>query len=168
MSAALAMPYIVATASAAAEANLPVWRPRPIDGLAFYRKHTVTLLRRYLQISMEIGRVPCVLGNTTFRGRVSHYRLRTFEYGLIFVLDVEKCLKQLDRLSRTVVGHVALEDHTPPEAAILTGESVRSIGRIYHEALDRLTRVFLTLRLLDADVENLSRGRGEIEGNEAR
>lgn len=158
MSAALAMPCIVSAARAVAETGLPVWRPKPIDGFAFYRRHTVALLRRYLQVSIEIGRAPCVLGNNVFRGRVSHYRLRTFEESLIFVLDVERCLKQLDRVSRAIVAHVALEDYSPPQAALLTGESVRSAGRIYREGLDRLTRLFLSFGLLEPNVENLSRG----------
>jgi len=166
MSAALAMPCILSTAEAFAETGLPVWRPKPIEGLAFYRKHTLAILRRYLLTSMEIGRTPCVLNNIVFQGRVSHYRLRTFEDSLIFVLDVERCLKRLDGRSRTVIAHVALEDYTPPQAALLTGESVRSVARIYHEALDRLTRFFLTFRLLDPNVEKLSRGEAGIESND--
>jgi hypothetical protein len=100
------------------------------------------------------------------RGRVSSYRLRTFEDGIIFVLDVEKALKQLDRLSRAVVNRVALEDYSIPEAAALTGESERSINRIYGEAMDRLTAVFLQFGLLMPNVENLSRGEAKIQSNE--
>jgi len=168
MSAALAMPCVVSTATAVAEADVPVWRPRAVDGLAFYRRRTVALLRRYMQVSMEIGRAPCALSNNTAisRARVSHYRLRTFEDTLIFVLDVEKCLGRLDRVSRTIVARVALEDYTPPEAALLTGESVRSVARIYHDALDRLTRFFFAFRLFDPNVENLSRGEASNQGND--
>ena len=99
MSAALAMPCIVAMATAVAE-PLSRARPKPIAGFAFYRKHTLALLHRYLRISMEIGRAPSALGRIVLRGRVSSYRLRTFEDGMIFVFDVEKALKRLDRLSR--------------------------------------------------------------------
>jgi hypothetical protein len=150
----------MSTATAVAVADLPVWRPRPVDGLAFYRKRTVALLRHYMQISMEIGRAPCALGNKSAfsRAKVSHYRLRTFEDTLIFVLDVEKCLGKLDRLSRTIVARVALEDYSPTETALLTGESVRSVARIYHGALDRLTRLFLAFQLFEPNVEMLSRG----------
>ncbi len=157
MSAALATPCIVSTATAVAENDLPAWRPRPVDGVAFCRKRTVALLRRYLQISMEIGRAPCVLGNINARGRVSCYRLRTFEDGIIFVLDVEKCLNKLDRLSRAIIAHVVLEDYSSLETAALTGESMRSVGRIYRQAMDRLTRLFWDFGLLDPNVENLSR-----------
>lgn len=158
MSALPALPCILADAAAVAATDLPIARPKPIDGLAFYRKHTVGLLRRYLQTSMEIGRSPCVLGNMVFRGRMSSYRLRSFEDGVIFIFDVEKCLKQLDPLSRKILTHIALEDYTAPEAARLTGESERSVQRIYGEALGRLTRIFLTYGVLEDPEEMLSRG----------
>ena len=167
MSAILAMPCIVATATAVAEAELPVGRPKPIAGFAFYRKHTVALLRRYAQLSMELGQAQSALGKMVPRGRVSSYRLRTFEDGLIFVLDVEKCVKQLDQISRRVVGHVAIEDYTMMEAVTLTGQSLRSIARIYGEAMDRLTDLFLRSGLLGPNVENLSRGEAKIQSNEA-
>jgi hypothetical protein len=165
MSALLAIPCVVETIAAATESALPVARPKPIEGLAFYRKHTAGLLHRYLRISMEIGRAPCVLGNLVFRGRVSSYRIRTFEDHVIFILDIEKCLKQLDRLSQQVVAHIALEDYTNLETAALTGESVRSVARLYGEALDRLTRLFLRFGLLEPNAEKLSRGEAKIQSN---
>ncbi len=62
---------------------------------------------------MLVGRAPCFLGNHVFRGRVSSHRLPSFEDAVIFLFDVEKCLKQLDRFSQVVVTHIALEDYTP-------------------------------------------------------
>lgn len=167
MSAALALPFDIATATAVASADLPFARPKPIAGFAFYRKHTLALLRRYLRLSMELGRAPSALGKITLRGRVSSYRLRTFEDGLIFVLDVEKCVDQLDKTSRTIVEHVVLEDYSLLEAAALTGESMRSASRIYSEAMNRLTALFLQFGLLEPNVENLSRGEAKIESNDA-
>lgn len=158
MSAARVMPWVLTTALAVAEPAMPQWRARPIDGLAFYRKHSVALLRRYLSVSMELGRTPCVLGNTVFRGRVSSYRMKSFEDLVIFVFDIEKCLKQLDRPTQAVIGHVALEDYTMLETANITGDSQRSVSRMYGEGLDKLTRIFLEYGLLDAELENLSRG----------
>jgi hypothetical protein len=161
MSAAPAVPLTIETAWAVAETGLPVSRIRPIDGYAFYRRHTIALLRRYLQVSMELGRTPCVLGNVVFRGRVSSYRMSTFEDLLIFVFDIEKCLKQLNRASQSVIAHMVLEDYTALETAAITGESLRSVTRLYGETLDRLTRQFLQFGLLKPDVENLSRGEAE-------
>lgn len=157
MSAMHALRGVVPEARAVAEADLPKARAKPIAGLAFYRKHTLGLLKRYLQLSVELGRTPSVLGKIVLRGEVSSYRLRTFEDGLIFVLDVEKCIRQLDKTSREIVTYVALEDYTVVQAVTLTGQSPRSIARIYGAAMDRLTALFLEFGLLDANVENLSR-----------
>ena len=161
MSAALAFPCIIPAAEAVAEPQFPLWRARPIDGIAFYRKLSIGLLRRYFRVSMELGRTPCLLGNMVFRGRVSSYRMTTFEDLVIFVFDIEKCLKKLDRTAQAAIAHVVLEEYTVPEAAEMTGESVRSMTRIYAEALDRLTRLFLDFGLLDPNPEKLSRGEAE-------
>jgi len=160
------MPCVVVTATAVAESELPRARRKPLEGFALYRKHTLALLQRYLHVSMELGRAPSALGKMMLRGRVSSYRLRTFEEGLIFILDVEKCINQLDRISRRVVAHVALEDYTMMEAAALTGESPRSVTRIYGEAMNRLTELFVRFGLLEPNVENLSRGEHKIQSNE--
>jgi hypothetical protein len=53
------------------------------------------------------------------------------------------------------------------EAVTLTGQSLRSIARIYGEAMDRLTDLFLRSGLLGPIVENLSRGEAKIQSNEA-
>ena len=66
MSAALTLPYVWATVNEpAAETKR---RLRPLGGLAFYRKRTEILLRRYMSVSMDMGRVPSVMGNLEFRG----------------------------------------------------------------------------------------------------
>jgi hypothetical protein len=167
MSAALAFPVVLESAMAVAETLLPTARPRPLGGLAFYRRHTEALLRRYLATSMEIGRVPSLLGNVVFRGRVSSYRVQSFEDRIIFVFDVEKCLKRLDRTSQEVVVHIALEAYSAQEAATMMTQGLRSVERVYGEALDRLTRQFLEIGLLQPNTEKLSRGEAENEGNES-
>lgn len=159
MSAAVAIPCRIEMAKAVAA--LPVARPKPADGYAFYRKHTAALLRRYLRTSMQIGRTPCVLGNVVFRGHVSSYRIRTFEDSIIFVLDIEKCLRQLEQVLQGIVAHVVLQDYTFFETAAITGESLRSVIRMHGEALDRLTRLFLEKGLLDPNGNGVSRGERE-------
>jgi hypothetical protein len=117
--------------------------------LAFYRKYTETLLRRYMYRSMEIGRMPSLLGDFSFRGRSSVRKARSFEDGVIFVHDVEQCLKRLGAFDREVVKRVALQEYTVAEAAPMLGLSVRSAVRRYAEALDRLTVLFLDRELLE-------------------
>src|SRR5277367_4118027 len=121
---------------------------RPIETLAFYRKHTEALLREYMQKSMEMGRTPSILGNCVFRGKVSSYRLHSFEDTVIFVFDIEKCLKRLDKFSQEVVARIALQEYSRVETAALTGQSLSSILRKYGEAIDTLTGIFLEYDLL--------------------
>jgi hypothetical protein len=126
-------------------------RSEPIETLAVYRKHTEALLRQYMQRSLETGRTPSILGNCMFRGKVSSRQLHSFEDTVIFVLDVEKCLKRLDKFSQGVVARVALQEYSQGETAAMTGHSLRSIVRKYAEAIDILTELFLENELLKLD-----------------
>jgi len=161
MSLALAIPCALPLAWAVAECDLPEARPRPLQGSALYRKHVLALLRRYLRIATEIGRVPSPLNKIVLRGNVSSYHLRTFEDGIVFVLDVEKAIAQLDRLSRSLVTHIALEDYSMVEAALMTRESVRSVTRIYGQAMNRLTALFLQFGLLEPKCGKLVKREAE-------
>jgi hypothetical protein len=116
--------------------------------LAFYRKYTEGMLRRYMYRSMEIGRVPALLGDFSFRGRASNKKGYTFEDSVIFVHDVERCLTKLNGVERELVKRLALQEYTLAETAALTGMSVRTVGRRYCDALDQLTEVFLRLKLM--------------------
>src|ERR1035438_8174266 len=100
----------------------------PVVSLAFYRKHTESMLRRYLYASMQVGRAPSILGDPIGRGWVSSRPVRTFEDAVIFVLDVETCLNQLSSLDRQMLCRVVLQEYTQAEAAILMGMSVRTIS----------------------------------------
>ncbi len=126
-------------------------RTEPIASLGFYRKRTEALLRRYLQVSMEMGRTPSILGQCVFRGKVSSYRLRSFEDAVIFVFDIEKSLKRLDKFSQELVARITLQEYSQGETAALTGQSLRSIVRKYAEAIDALTAILLEYELLEVD-----------------
>ena len=149
MSAALVVRCVQAKRAAQKEeqAEKPATTQAPVE-MAFYRKYTEGMLRRYMYRSMEIGRVPSLLGDFSFRGRSSNQKAYTFEDSVIFVHDVERCLARLNRLERELVGRIALQEYTLAETAELTGMSVRTVVRRYSEALDRLTQVFLRLKLL--------------------
>lgn len=121
-------------------------------GTAFYRKRTERLLRRYMRASMEMGRTPSLLGTTVFRGRASSYRLRTFEDCIIFIFDVEKCVKRLDDESKELIARIALQEYTYEETAKLTQQSARSVGRKYALALDRLTDILIDAEILDLSI----------------
>ena len=115
--------------------------------LAFYRRHTESMLRRYLYASMQVGRAPSILGDPIGRGWVSSRPVRTFEDAVIFVLDLERCLNQLGWLDRQMLSRIVLQEYTQVEAASLLGMSVRTVSYKFPLALDRLTE-----KLLEADL----------------
>jgi hypothetical protein len=165
MSAALQLPLSFETGAASAGwrierrrwARQPAARPatksataqtEPAANLAFYRKHTESMLRRYLYASMQVGRAPSILGDPVGRGWVSSRPVRTFEDAVIFVLDIEKCLNELGSLDRELLSRIVLQEYTQLEAAPLIGMSVRAISYKYPLAVDRLTEKLLRDSLL--------------------
>lgn len=120
----------------------------PEVSLAFYRKHTEKILRRYLYASMQVGRAPSILSDPVGRGWASSRPIRTFEDAVIFVLDVERCLDRLGPLDRQILSRVVLQEYTQAETAVLLGMSARSISYKFPQALDRLTEHLLATGLL--------------------
>lgn len=120
----------------------------PAVALAFYRKHTEKMLRRYLYASMLVGRAPTILGEAVSRGWVSCRRVKTFEDAVIFVLDIERCLDRLGPIDRAILSRIVLQDFTFAETAAVLGISVRAMSYKYPQALDRLTELLLRSGLL--------------------
>ncbi len=116
--------------------------------LWLYRERTVGMLRRYLRISIEVGRLPSLLGREFFRTRVTSYRVSTFEDAVIFVHDVERSLERLDAFDKKLIGRIVLQEYTHEEAARLLQCGRRTVGRRFPEALDRLSENFLAGGLL--------------------
>jgi hypothetical protein len=111
--------------------------------LCLYRDRTIALLRKYMRLALDTGRVPSVLGKEIFRSKVSSYRMITFEDAVVFVHDVENCLERLDEWSRTLISRSVMEEYTYDELAIMLNCSKRTIIRSFRDALDRLTQMFL-------------------------
>ena len=131
-------------------ANVSVTRAGEVDPeLSVYRSHTVALLRRYFRMSIELGRLPTVLGREFFRSKVTSYRMHSFEDVVILVHDVERCLGRLDETSQQVVARVILQEHSYDEAAALLGWPRRSMARMVMDATDRLSQMFLQAGLLE-------------------
>lgn len=120
----------------------------PDPELSVYRSHTVALLRRYFRMSIELGRLPTVLGREFFRAKVTSYRMHSFEDVVILVHDVERCLGRLDERSQEVVARVIFQEHTHEEAAALMGWTRKTLSANVVTALDRLSEMFLRERLL--------------------
>jgi len=97
-------------APAGVEEAVPVAEAKaPAPKMAFYRKYTEAMLRRYQTMSMEAGRVPSLLGRELFRGNVSSYTVHSFEDVVIYVHDVERCLARLDPGQQHLVRRIALQ-----------------------------------------------------------
>jgi hypothetical protein len=113
-----------------------------------YRERTTALVRKYCRLSLELGRVPSLLGREFFRSRVTSYRMHNFEDVVIFVYDVERCLGKLDGVSRALIARIVMQEYTQEEAARMLGYNPRTVERKYPEALDRLTSILLEAELL--------------------
>jgi len=120
----------------------------PLVSYAFYRKHTEKLLQRYLQASFLIGRSPTLLAESVDQGWASCRKVRTFEDALIFVLDIEKCIRKLSKLDLQIISRVVIQNNTQKEAAALIGINLKTLNLRLPEALDRLTEKLVKADLL--------------------
>jgi DNA-directed RNA polymerase specialized sigma24 family protein len=98
---------------------------------------------------MEAGRVPSLLGKEMFRGKVTSYRVESFEDVVIFVHDVGKCIAKLDTEQQQLISRIALQEYTFGEAAQLLDLKPRTVVRRYGSAVDRLTRALLNAGMLE-------------------
>ncbi len=130
------------------EQKLGMHEDKPPESLAFYRRHTESLMRRYLYASMQVGRAPSILGDPVSRGWASSRPVKTFEDAVIFVLDIENCLGKLGSLDRELLSRVVLQEYTQVEAAMMLGMSIRTVSYRFPLALDRLTEKLLEASLL--------------------
>jgi hypothetical protein len=149
MSAALVLPFLWATAVETVGAGMPGAPPRRVEPeMAFYRKYTEAMLRRYVRMSMEAGKVSSLLGQELFRGNVTSCRVEGFDDVVIFKHDVERCLARLDPEQHDLVSRMAIQEYTVGETAVLMGIPPRTVIRRYARALERLTRIFLAVKML--------------------
>jgi hypothetical protein len=122
---------------------------RTAPEVAFYRKYTEGLLRRYVRLSMEAGRAPSLLGREMFRGNVTNYSVQGFDDVVIFVHDVESCVKMLDEEGQHLIRRISILEFTLEETASLLQLPLRTVHRRYGRALDELTEIFLERKLLE-------------------
>jgi Sigma-70, region 4 len=114
-----------------------------------YRRRTMALLRRYARASVEVGRLPSLLGREFFRTRVTSYTMRNFEDVVIFVTDMEQAIEKLTALERKILAMNALEEYSTDEVARLLSCTPRNVRRILQDALDQLSRILLAGGLLE-------------------
>jgi len=130
-----------------------------------YRERTIALLRRYRRFSIEVGRLPSLLGRELFRSKVTSYRVSSFEDAVIFVYDVERALDQLDSFAQQLIATIIFQEYTQDEAAEHLRCARRTVCREFPEAVDRISEIFLEGGLLNRlpalPVENSCQEAGE-------
>ena len=117
--------------------------------LWLYRERTIALLKRYLRISIEVGRLPSLLGRELFRSKVTSYRMSSFEDAVIFVHDVERALDQLDNFGKDLVAVIVFQDYSQDEAAEVLHCARRTVCREFSETINKVSDLFLEGGLLN-------------------
>jgi DNA-directed RNA polymerase specialized sigma24 family protein len=116
--------------------------------LWLYRDRTVALLKRYARASVEVGRLPSLLGREFFRARVTSYSMASFEDVVIFVYDMEQALNRLGPLEKKLIAMNVVEEYTQGEIARLLGCTRRWIEFRIPEAIDEMSRILLDSGLM--------------------
>ncbi len=114
-----------------------------------YHGRTVAMLRRYMQYSIETGRLPSLLGREFFRAKVTSYTVVTFEDRVIFVHDMEKCLARLDEFSRQLIARHILQEHDLEATGKLLGCNERTVRTYVPIVLDLLSEILLKVGLME-------------------
>jgi DNA-directed RNA polymerase specialized sigma24 family protein len=114
-----------------------------------YRKKTWALLRRYMQWSLEAGRLPSLLGRELFRAKITSSTATTFESRVIFLHDMERCLDRLDDFDRQLIARVCLQEYDHDAAARILHCTRKTIERRLPDLIDELSEAFLKAELLD-------------------
>jgi hypothetical protein len=117
--------------------------------LWLYRERTIALLKRYLRFSIEVGRLPSILGRELFRSKVTSYRMSSFEDAVIFVYDVERALDRLDEFAKHMIAAIIFQEYTQREAAKVLRCGRRTICREFPVAVDSISEIFLQGGLLN-------------------
>ena len=122
-----------------AEAHTPLY---------VYRSSCVAMLRRYFQMSIELGRLPMLLGREFFRSRSDTIRSAWFEDAVIYVHDIERCVAALNPFDQQVIARVIFQDYTQEDAARLLQCNERHLRRRLAVALEVLAQLFLDRKLM--------------------
>lgn len=141
------------------QTNAPL-PPPPLE-LSIYRDNCIALLRRYFCMSIEVGRLPSILGRECFTTRTEDYHTHSFEDTVVFVIDVERCLDRLYLFDKELIACIILQEYSVDEAMKILHCSLRTIERRLPDALDFLTDSFLQNGMLKITVKV---GRDLAEG----
>lgn len=117
--------------------------------LWLYRERTIAILTQYFRFSIEVGRLPSILGREFFRAKVCSYHTTSFEDAVIFVHDVESALERLSFFHQQVIATVIFQDYTQDQAADVLRCARRTVMREFPAAVDCVSEMFLEGGLLN-------------------
>lgn len=115
----------------------------------YERARTMALLYRFFRTALQLGRMPSLLGREVFRTRMHSLPARAFEDSVLFVCDVERCLRALEPMDQRLVAFCILEDHSEWEASRCFHRSQSDISRRLGQTLDLLHETFCRIGLLN-------------------
>ena len=133
-----------------------------------YRAPTVALLRRYLRMAADAGRIPSLMGREFFRTTHVAYSDQNFEDLVNFVIDVERCLETLPPQAQAVIVCVVFHEYSQDEAADRLGINLRTLNRRLADSIDLLSHVFLQRRMLVQIDDALRATAVRLRGSTAR
>ena len=108
----------------------------------FERTRTMALLHRFLRTAISVGRMPSLFGREIFRTTSQAGPQRAFEDSVLFVCDIEKCLRMLNPLEQRLIAYCVLENRSEWEASRAFHASQGFISRHLAHALDFLYLTF--------------------------
>jgi hypothetical protein len=117
--------------------------------LATYEQaRTILLLLRYFRTALMTGRMPSLLGREIFRPDTSLLPSSAFEEAVLFVCDVERCLRALAPFDQRLIAVCILEERSEWQAARLLRCNQMDVCRRLMEVLDLLHDTFCRTGLL--------------------
>lgn len=126
-----------------------------------YRVRVVSLLRKYFKMSVELGRLPSLLGREFFRTQVTSYTTQTFEDAVIFVHDMERTLELLEPSAKLIIARVIFQEYSYTEAAESLRIPRRTFVRHIAAALDALSQIMLVRGLMEPIHAPISAGEAK-------
>jgi hypothetical protein len=131
-----------------AEPLAPAGASEPPPQTLHCRDQSLAILRHFLELASDPGRLPSLMGREFFRARVSPRGIPSFEDQIVFLCDVERCLSRLSHDQAEIVALKGLYDLPYHDVAQLLRCSQATAYRRFSEALDALSEAFLQARLL--------------------
>ncbi len=128
---------------------------------SFERSRAMGLLRRFFQTSLLLGRMPSLLGREIFRARADGPGARAFEDSVVFVCDVERCLRKLEPRDQRILAFCVFEDRSEWDAARRLHCGQSEISRRLGKTLDSLHETFCCMGLLERPPVPLTTPKGE-------